>query len=69
MELCCEQMKHFSTLSCNKHNSIYECPDVLISIQKNKTYGLIIHDGGLSQITILYCPWCGTHLEKANNYE
>ena len=25
-------------------------------------YGLIIHDGGTSAVTIQFCPWCGSKL-------
>lgn len=28
-------------------------------------YGLIIHDGGSSSITINFCPWCGTRLPES----
>lgn len=62
MEVCCEKMRYFSTLSCTDHSSIYDCPDVLISISNNHQIGLIVHDGGSSQIAINYCPWCGANL-------
>jgi len=28
-------------------------------------YGLIVHDGGSSSITIEFCPWCGTQLPES----
>jgi len=51
---------------CNIHKDIYECPDILFSyIPKFNEYGLIIHDGGSSSLTIKFCPWCGTKLPKS----
>jgi hypothetical protein len=61
MDICCESMKYFSTLNCSEHSNINECPDVLVAIH-DESFGLIIHDGGTSQIAIEYCPWCGTNL-------
>ncbi|WP_421904649.1 DUF6980 family protein [Oceanobacillus halophilus] len=40
-----------------------QCPDKIILFdEKNKDYGLIIHDGGTSSIGIDFCPWCGAKL-------
>lgn len=61
MDVYCDSMEYFSTLNCSEHKSTHESPDVLIAI-KNSNYGLIIHDGGASEITIRFCPWCGTNL-------
>ena len=63
---CCEQMDSATTLNCTKHNNEYECPDVLVKyIDKFDEYGLIIHDGGCSLITISFCPFCGNELPKS----
>lgn len=60
---CCEEMKYFSRLNCDIHKSVYECPDSLIKYSdKDNEYGLIIHDGGISQVRINFCPWCGRKL-------
>ncbi|WP_444922608.1 DUF6980 family protein [Microbulbifer sp. CnH-101-G] len=60
---CCEEMGKRVELDCKDHESIYECPDVLVSyIPKFDEYGLIIHDGGNSSISIKFCPWCGLEL-------
>lgn len=41
----------------------HDCPDCLIDYWPNgPSYGIMIHDGGSSMITIAYCPWCGTKL-------
>lgn len=58
MSFCCGQMKEHIEHACDIHS---ECPDKLITITKNG-YGLIIHDGGESVITINYCPFCGSEL-------
>jgi uncharacterized Zn-finger protein len=61
---CCDSLKYFSTLICELHKSKYDCPDVLIDINKNGTdYRILIHDGGSSGIEIEFCPWCGKKLK------
>jgi hypothetical protein len=63
-EYCCDSMKDFSTLNCDLHKDKYDCPDVLIDLNKNWTdFRIIIHDGGSSGIEINYCPWCGKKLK------
>jgi hypothetical protein len=32
---------------------------------KFREYGLIVHDGGGSSISIEYCPWCGVKLPES----
>lgn len=50
-------------LKCDLHADAFECPDHLIkySVRFNE-YGIIIHDGGTSSISINFCPWCGSKL-------
>ena len=61
---CCDNLKFFSTLNCDIHNSKYDCPDVLIDVGKSGAdCRIIIHDGGTSGIEINYCPWCGKKLK------
>lgn len=62
---CCEEMEYFSSLHCDEHKSVYDCPDVLIGIFNNGEKGIIIHDGGTSKITINYCPWCGKKISSS----
>ena len=63
---CCKDIQKRSTLNCDLHSDEYECPDVLISyIEKFDEYGIIIHDGGSSSISIDYCPFCGTKLPES----
>jgi hypothetical protein len=60
---CCEPMQSAVTHQCDKHPSVFDCPDALIYYSSPfDKYGLIVHDGGSSYITISYCPWCGASL-------
>lgn len=60
---CCEMMTGNVENSCPDHPDRFECPDMLIDYSPNSgRYGLIIHDGGRSVISIAFCPWCGTEL-------
>jgi hypothetical protein len=48
---------------CPLHRDAFECPDALVDFsERDDSYGLIIHDGGSSVISIAFCPWCGTKL-------
>ena len=63
---CCQNMRKNLTLNCEVHSHVYECPDVLINyIPKFDEYGIIIHDGGHSVISISFCPWCSTKLPES----
>jgi hypothetical protein len=54
---------------CPDHVDPYECPDALIAYSvRFDEYGLIIHDGGSSQISIQYCPWCGARLPESKGH-
>ena len=62
---CCQRLKETVEFECKEHDDPFDCPDNLIYFSsKSKEYGLIIHDGGSSFITILYCPFCGESLKK-----
>ena len=66
MSFCCEEMKKNIISDCCKHNEKFQCPDSLIYYDLIvDEYGLIIHDGGNSYITIKFCPWCGTELPES----
>ncbi len=32
--------------------------------KSHKQFGIPIHDGGASYVSIRYCPWCGSKLKK-----
>jgi len=56
-------MKRNATQSCAQHPSRFDCPDALIEyFPRLGEYGLIIHDGGQSVVTIAFCPFCGAKL-------
>ncbi|MBU0632390.1 hypothetical protein KKA17_07085 [bacterium] len=60
---CCSDMEDNLKFDCKIHKDKYECADALISYSsKFDEYGLLIHDGGTSSISINYCPWCGKKL-------
>ncbi|MGW0989907.1 DUF6980 family protein [Streptomyces sp. NPDC002486] len=62
-EHCCEVMTDRVNVRCDRHDDPFDCPDALVDfIAKFQEYGLIIHDGGRSSITIEFCPWCGRRL-------
>lgn len=48
---------------CDQHANRFDCPDALVEyLPKFDEYGVIVHDGGKSVVTIEYCPWCGKRL-------
>jgi len=56
-------MKNWAENQCDKHLDRFTCPDALVhQSSKSGEYGLIVHDGGSSVISIAFCPWCGTSL-------
>lgn len=63
---CCTELKEAVERSCSDHPDIYECPDHLISYTPRfDEYGIIIHDGGSSSVSISFCPWCGARLPSS----
>lgn len=62
---CCDRMNYDLDQICEIHTERTDCPDALIYCNDEQTeYGMYVHDGGTSYITISYCPWCGTRLDK-----
>jgi hypothetical protein len=60
---CCEMMRSNVENACDQHADRFDCPDCLVNYdERSRHYGLIIHDGGGSVITIQFCPWCGAKL-------
>lgn len=63
---CCETMTHYANVDCDQHDDPFACPDSLITFDARfQEYGLIVHDGGTSAITIAFCPWCGRRLPNS----
>ncbi|MBS0044422.1 hypothetical protein KFE26_19255 [Shewanella sp. M16] len=66
MNHCCKEMLRAISAKCQTHEDEFACPDVLVTYSpKFDEYGLIVHDGGTSSISIYYCPWCGTKLPES----
>ncbi len=67
---CCDTMAYWSSNHCPVHDSPFECPDWLIVHEEKgrseERYGIVIHDGGSSYVTIRYCPWCGSRLSSSD---
>ena len=62
---CCEQMAYFAEHRCPEHDNPFDCPDhIIYANSKHNLYGIIVHDGGESFISIDYCPWCGKRLSE-----
>ncbi len=63
MKHCCDMMRANVEKACDQHPDPFECTDHLVHFwPKSGDYGLIIHDGGRSCVTINFCPWCGAEL-------
>jgi len=63
---CCAESYHAEYL-CPDTDAVHGgdpllCPDRLVVRREDRTYGLPIHDGGSSSITIRFRPWCGHSL-------
>ena len=59
-------MREQINYKCAEHPEVSECPDKLIDYSpKFDEYGILIHDGGSSSISIEFCPWCGIKLPES----
>lgn len=54
---CCEMMAADLGRTCETHERRADCPDALIRVSSEGTFGLYVHDGGSSAIGIAFCPW------------
>src|SRR6266542_3688536 len=60
---CCQAMTNQLNWRCDQHQDAFDCPDALVVFTARfQEYGLVIHDGGSSVVTIKFCPWCGRRL-------
>jgi hypothetical protein len=63
---CCDLIAERLQYVCPDHKDPFDCPDSLVYFSPEfREYGLIIHDGGHSYVTIQYCPWCGARLPES----
>lgn len=66
MKHWCERMTGQVGHGCGKGEGSFACPDALIYYDlKFDEYGIIVHDGGESYVTIEFCPFCGSKLPKS----
>jgi hypothetical protein len=66
MDHCCQRMVDEVGHTCDEHSDAFDCPDSLILYESRfDEYGIIIHDGGTSYVTIAFCPFCGTKLPES----
>ena len=64
--ICCDTMRVQLTHKCERHPDPFDCPDVLVVYKaKFDEFGMPIHDGGRSVMSMRYCPWCGTQLAES----
>lgn len=61
---CCWMMRDAVNYRCDRHPEPADCPDNLI-FHRAGIFGLYVHDGGGSYVSIAFCPWCGTELPKS----
>lgn len=63
---CCDYFHHHVNNWCHNEKTCpggpLSCPDCVLVQTGPTNYGLPIHDGGGSYISISFCPWCGTRL-------
>jgi hypothetical protein len=65
MEYCCENMKEQLLRTCDVHADPSDCPDALVvHVEEAGEFGIRIHDGGSSFVSIRHCPWCGAGLSS-----
>jgi hypothetical protein len=60
---CCRDMKDNVEHHCEHHADPVDCPDALVG-RFGRDYGIRVHDGGSSYVTIRFCPWCGSSLMR-----
>jgi hypothetical protein len=62
---CCSEMTYHAEYVCDHPihaGDPLACPDRLIYRARGGGYGILIHDGGSSFVSIVHCPWCGKKL-------
>jgi len=59
---CCKDLEyHLNRPECEQHG--FNCPDtVIVGPPIRKHFGLPVHDGSSSYISIFHCPFCGSKL-------
>jgi hypothetical protein len=52
---------------CEQHPDPYDCADAVVVGPPRSSWGLPVHDGSHSHITIKFCPWCGTKVGEGTH--
>lgn len=66
MKFCCNEMEKQVNSYCPEDQNRFDCPDCLIDYNEvYDEFGIIVHDGGTSCVTIEFCPWCGSKLPES----
>ena len=64
---CCDTMREKVEHACFIHVIPFDCPDYIVHyFEKFNEYGIVIHNGGMSTVSISFCPWCGTKLPDSS---
>lgn len=69
MMTCCATMSEnlWHDDYCVTHDDPYDCDVVMLCDERG--VGIVVRDGGSSFISIQYCPWCGTDLNRSTRRE
>lgn len=59
---CCADMSDRLHHDCSMHPDPFDCPDAVVVRSGPGKYGIPVHDGGSSYISIQFCPWCGKRI-------
>lgn len=62
VDYCCDDLRGQVEAICPDHPDPWDCADAVVVRLLDGSYGLPVHDGGSSWITISHCPWCGSVL-------
>lgn len=64
--ICCDTMGIQLTQECDQHPDPFDCPDVVVIYNAVlDEFGMPIRDGGISVMSMQYCPWCGAKLPES----
>ena len=58
-DTCCSILAYYLERECAIHSDPWDCPDRLFYRANDGEIGIVVHDGGSSFVTMLYCPFCG----------
>ena len=62
---CCADMTAAASFRCAEHESVFDCGDAVVWYSPVfDEFGLIVHDGSGTYLSIAHCPWCGAALPE-----